>query len=546
MSSTVKEIKEKTGYLKRSDLYTIGVGQAIGSGVLTLIGPAILLTGQSAWLAYVAACIWGFMMIAPIPWITSTLKLGGGFYSLVGDMAGKRVAGMYAVGFLPQTINLATYGVAIGMYANSLWPQINAKWFGIAALSVFFAINLCGVDVMAYVAACIWGFMMIAPIPWITSTLKLGGGFYSLVGDMAGKRVAGMYAVGFLPQTINLATYGVAIGMYANSLWPQINAKWFGIAALSVFFAINLCGVDVMAKVQKILVILLFVALGLFIVLGCLQLKNPVFEFTAPDFFSNGPSGFFSAIMLYVYSTNGYSCIMNYGKQAKEAHKDIPKALLYCIPTLMVVYGGVAIVASGVLPLDQVAGQPLTLVAKNILNPALFTVFMIGGPVLALSSSINSTISNNCIPVAQSCKDGWLPKSWAAQNRRGAYWKLMTFTYLMGILPVLLDFSISDVVNNIMLLASALAFLQIYAYFQLPKKHAEAWEKSPMHISNGKYYFLCCLSLFAYICIFINSCRSLKLPVVIISLIAIVVCMAYGWFRSVSPDVKMETSVWED
>lgn len=26
--------------------------------------------------------------------------------------------------------------------------------------------------------------------------------------------------------------------------------------------------------------------------------------------------------------------------------------------------------------------------------------------------------------------------------------------------------------------------MQIYAYFQLPKKHAEAWEKSPMHISN--------------------------------------------------------------
>lgn len=88
-----------------------------------------------------------------------------------------------------------------------------------------------------------------------------------------------------LPQTINLATYGVAIGMYANSLWPQINAKWFGIAALSVFFVINLCGVDVMAKVQKILVILLFVALGLFIILGVLQLKNPVFDFTAPDFF---------------------------------------------------------------------------------------------------------------------------------------------------------------------------------------------------------------------------------------------------------------------
>lgn len=440
--------EEKKGYLGRMDLYTIGVGQAIGSGVLTLIGPAILLTGQSAWLAYVAACIWGFMMIAPIP--------------------------------------------------------------------------------------------------WIMSTLKLGGGFYSLVGDMAGKRVAGMYAVGFLPQTIGLATYGVAIGMYANSLWPAINAKWFGIAALSVFFVINLCGVNVMAKAQKIMVVLLFLALGMFIVLGVLQIENPVMDFTAPEFFSDGASGFFAAIMLYVYSTNGYSCIMNYGKQAKNAKRDIPKAILYCIPTLIVVYGGVALVASGVLPLDQVAGQPLTMVAKNILHPSLFALFMIGGPVLALSSSINSTISNNCIPVAQSCKDGWLPKSWATQNKRGAYWKLMTFVYVMGILPVLFDFSISEVVNNIMLLASCIAFLQIYAYFQLPKKHAEAWEKSPMHISNGKYYFLCCLSLIAYVCIFINSCRSLKLSVVLISLIAIVVCMAYGWFRSSSPDVNMEISVWEE
>ena len=136
-----KSEQKTTGFLGRFDLYTIGVGQAIGSGVLTLIGPAILLTGQSAWLAYVAACVWGFFMIAPIPWITSTLKLGGGFYSVIGDLAGKRLAGMYAVGFLPQTINLATYGVAIGMYATSLWPSLNAKWIGCAALSLFFIIN---------------------------------------------------------------------------------------------------------------------------------------------------------------------------------------------------------------------------------------------------------------------------------------------------------------------------------------------------------------------------------------------------------------------
>ena len=292
--------------------------------------------------------------------------------------------------------------------------------------------------------------------------------------------------------------------------------------------------------------ILLFAALGLFIVLGVVQINNPVMNFTAPDFFSEGGSGFFAAIMLYVYSTNGYSCIMNYGKQAKNAKLDIPRALFYCIPTLVIVYGGVALVATGVLPLDQVAGQPLTMVAQKILHPSLFVIFMLGGPILALSSSINSTISNNCIPVAQSCKDGWLPKSWASTNRYGAYWKLMTFTYLMGILPVMLDFSISQVVNNIMLLASCVAFLQIYAYFQLPKRHPEAWAKSPMHIPDKAYYGICTLSLLAYVCIFLNSCLSLTIPVLVISLAAIVVCMIYGWFRSSSPEVNMEISVWEE
>lgn len=101
MLSTAKEVKEKTGYLKRSDLYTIGVGQAIGSGVLTLIGPAILLTGQSAWLAYVAACIWGFMMIAPIPWITSTLKLEGLLFS--GRRYGRQTSSRYVCGWIFTT-----------------------------------------------------------------------------------------------------------------------------------------------------------------------------------------------------------------------------------------------------------------------------------------------------------------------------------------------------------------------------------------------------------------------------------------------------------
>ncbi len=134
MSSTVKEIKEKTGYLKRSDLYTDGCSsRRLDQGVLTLIGPAILLTGQSAWLAYVAACIWGFMMIAPIPWITIYTETWRRIL-FSGRRYGRQTSCRYVcIKDFCHRRSICDFMVGIGMYANSLWPQINAKWFGIAA-----------------------------------------------------------------------------------------------------------------------------------------------------------------------------------------------------------------------------------------------------------------------------------------------------------------------------------------------------------------------------------------------------------------------------
>ena len=45
------------GILKRSDLFAIAVGGVIGSGMVTLIGPAMAYTGYSVWLAYLVAII---------------------------------------------------------------------------------------------------------------------------------------------------------------------------------------------------------------------------------------------------------------------------------------------------------------------------------------------------------------------------------------------------------------------------------------------------------------------------------------------------------
>ncbi len=436
------------GPLGKPELYALSIGQVIGAGIITLIGPAIALTGLSTWLAYFVAILLGFVLIMPVVFVTSTLRLGGGYYSMLAGLASEKIAGMYAVAFFTQMISMSLFGLSLGIYAKSLWPSLNERAVGI----VF----------------------------------------------------------------------------------------------ITLFFVINLGGVDIMAQAQKYMTWVLIAALMMFIVLGIFKIQNPIFDFNAEGYFSGGTTGFIGAVYLFVYSTYGYSLTMNYGRDARNAKRDIPWAMLMSVPTLIILYCGVAIVGSGVLGLDVVVNQPLTLVAKHILPGPLFIAFIVGGPICALMTTMNSSMAYNCVPVAQACKDGWLPKGLAKQNKRGAYTRILTIVYLIGIIPLVLDFSVTAITSNIMLFNACLSILYTYAYLRMPKKFPEAWKKSRLHLPDKLYYVLVIISFVAYMTVLLHSISTLSLPVVVASIVAIGGCMAFGFLRSKNPNVHVETSMWDD
>jgi hypothetical protein len=247
------------GPLGRPELLALAVGQVIGAGVVTLVGPAIAYTGYSAWLAYFAAIVLGLVYILPIVFITGTVRLGGGQYSMVSGILG--------------------------------------------------------------------------PIP------------------------AGFQAISCLTGSFACALFATSIGGYVNDLLPFIPAQIASITFLTLFFVINLFGVNIMAKVQKLMTWCLLAALMLFIVFGLFHLQNPIFDFHSGDFLSGGFKGFVSATMLLYYSTTGHYLTMNYSRTAQNATRDIPWAMLMATPVLLVVYCGVAIVATGVLPMADTAGR---------------------------------------------------------------------------------------------------------------------------------------------------------------------------------------------
>ena len=124
------------GILKRVDLFAIAIGMVVGSGMVTLIGPAMAYTGYSVWLAYLAAIIMGFFMVFPYIILSGTLRLAGGPYSIVTNLGGISAGGLICYSKLVMPILNSSFALAFGMYAHELLPMFSAKTLSIASVQI--------------------------------------------------------------------------------------------------------------------------------------------------------------------------------------------------------------------------------------------------------------------------------------------------------------------------------------------------------------------------------------------------------------------------
>lgn len=414
----VKEPVPKPGTLGRTELYALAIGQVIGAGVITLIVPAIKMTGYSAWLAYFVAILMGFVMILPFVFISSTLRLGGGNYSMLCDLSSPRTSGIFAYMYLTQCLSLSLFGASAAAYLGDIIPVLNSHWARVIV----------------------------------------------------------------------------------------------GVTLLTFFYVVNLMGVDIMAKAQKMMTWLLIAALILFAIVGIFKMKLPIFDFSDPNFaingwgitFNNGQisGGFLGAVLLFVYSTQGYYMTTAYGRDSKNARKDIPFVLLLCVPTLCILYVGVAMAGVGVMSVEEY-GNSTTLVfaAQRIFPTWLFYFFIIGGPIMALLSTLNSSFAYN---------------------------------------------SITTITNMVQLITSAFAILNFTAEIKMPKKYPDAWKQSRYHVPDGLYYTICCVSLALFLVVLWKSLLSMNIGLAVINVVVIVIAGLIGFWRSKTGNIEIHTSVWAE
>jgi len=437
-----------------------------------------------------------------------------------------------------NTKNKSTHSLGFAdLYALGVGQVMGAGVFtvmGVAMLSTGKSVWI------AYFLAVVLNFIVNWPTFVLSSMARLNGGDYSAAAALVHPIFAGILMVAYIPYSFSLCLFGIALGQYTNSLFPALDARLMGILITTVFFILNLVKIKNMALVQKVMTILLISTLLIFIAFGLTRLNRVPFEFSSPDFFQGGGRGFLTAIILLSYSTQSYVYAVNYSRYAKNPTKTLPNVLWLCLITITVIYTLSGIVASGVLPIGDVAGKPLTFLASTILPGPLFYLFIVGGVLMALATTLNSMFGAFANLLLAGARDGWFPQFMAKLNRFGRPWVLLAIIYVISIIPIIVNLSVDAVTNNIMLIGYTVGLITAISKYFLPKKYPDKCEKSKYFINKAFFFTGVTLTTIAVIFIAVLSASAISPILAAISLSAIAICAIYAILRYRTGKVKIE------
>ncbi|MCD7895127.1 MAG: APC family permease [Planctomycetaceae bacterium] len=271
------------------------------------------------------------------------------------------------------------------------------------------AIGMTGRSVpVAFLIAAFFSVISIIPLVIIAGTVRMRGGQYTMTALLAGKRFAGVFIILFIAMNVGISMYALSFADYFLALFlPSVGRKTVAIAILIIFYLINMFGVDKMAKAQNLIVVVMVVALGLLAVFGIGKVDP---DYLSGNLLPNGYKGLFSAAALLTFATGGAFLIVNLSAEAKNPTRDIPLTIVVSTLGVAVLYGFIAVVAAGVLPVETVAFKPLSLVAEAVFPPYLYVFFMVCGAMFALISTLNAQLAWATKLILQACVDGWFPQ----------------------------------------------------------------------------------------------------------------------------------------
>lgn len=405
---------------------------------------------------------------------------------------------------------------------------------GIVALTGV-AIGLTGGGVsIAFIIAIFSVLIVSAPYAAIGSAMPAVGGVYTysarLIHPWAG--YGGLF-VNFLAQS-SLGLYGVAAGQYMHSLNPWFNETAVAVILIVGFFLANSAGAVIGSRVGLVMSFVMLAGFAVFIIAGL----GSVDWVNYPPVLPNGFGNLIQAAALLTFATGGATVVVELGGELKNPGRAIPIAMFGGTILAGFMYVLIALVAAGVLPIDQVAYQPLSVVGKEFLPPAAWTFFILGGAMFAVISTMNSQMLSGTKSLLAAIDDGWLPKGLGAVNKRfGTPHWLLVILLVLGLAPVIANVPLDVLASAVSGIAQLLFIFILIASLRLRYVRPDLHEKALFKLPAGLHWVLVAagvaISLFQS---YLLLSSGVTTPVLITAGIIAAIALVWGIIRY--PTVK--------
>jgi APA family basic amino acid/polyamine antiporter len=365
----------------------------------------------------------------------------------------------------------------------------------------------------------------------LSSAIPSNGGGYSYVKKLIGPRAGFIYLGMFVLTQVLIATFALGFAQYFAALVPSANQTLVAMVILILATLVNYFGVKTAASVQNIMVACLLAALALFAIFGLPKVDWSNMALTAENLMPNGVKNFLTGVALLSFATGGAKFLAETAGEVKNAGKTVPRAMILSTVIVAVFYALIGVVASGVLPLDDVAFQPLTLVAQTIFPAWLYYFFIIGGALFALATTLNGTLSWVTRGLQLSAQEGWLPEVCAKENKGGTPVVLLLVFFVVGAIPILSGMDTTTISNMGVGLNQVCLVMEVIACWRLPKVMPEAYENATMKLKLPVLYVLLVLSIILNVGTFIITMDGMTPAVLIGIAVFVVLLIVYTMFR---------------
>lgn len=318
---------------------------------------------------------------------------------------------------------------------------------------------------IAFALATVLVMVVAAPISVLGAAMPTTGGAYTyparLLHPLAGYLNMWLWTLG----NLSLSIYGIAAGQYLHSLNPWFEPRIVAVVMIVGFYVANLLGAAISARIGVLLGAIMMLAFAMFITLGLLGIEHwEVFAHPIP----NGTLELFKAAALLSFATRGGQVVAELGDELKNPGRNIPIACLGGTALSGMLYVLLALPSAGVLPIEEVANQPMSVVAGHLTGQAGFIFFVLGGSVIALVGSLNSNFLWGTKALLAATQDGWFPRRLGAVNRRfGTPHWLLTLMFVIGVAPVLAGLDMANIANAASALQQVNAVLIVAAAVRL-------------------------------------------------------------------------------